>query len=271
MDNLAKELEDKQGKRIILTLGIIILIVVVGAILASAISTAFADEPKDRPVLYIEDVFFVLSGTNSGSDEVTIKVTTFITNRGTADAKEIQIVAFVIEANSNLAMDKTTHSVGSLKKDKTQISEFSLTMPDNESYNIKLILMENGKIAVRGSGTVNLEESLGGRGTRFQTDENDKYSHYEEGVIAMETFPVTIFLVGGAVLFVIIIAMKKKTSSIVSSSMPAISQDPGKMEHDFPPPPQYQEAEIQEDDVLQSNESDSLEQEESQSTEMEGD
>ncbi|UCG69394.1 MAG: hypothetical protein JSV09_16745 [Thermoplasmata archaeon] len=271
MDNLAKELEDKQGKRIILTLGIIILVIVVGTILAGAISSAFADKPKDRPVLYIEDVFFVLSGTNAGSDEVTIKVTTFITNRGTADAKEIQIVAFVIETDSNLAMDKTTYSVGSLKKDKTQISEFSLTMPNNESYAIKLILMENGKIAVRGSGTVNLEENLGGRGTRFKTDEGDDSSFYEEGVFAEETFPVMIFLLGGAVFFVIIMALRKKSSSIASSSMPSVSQNSDNMEHYFPPPPQYQEPEVLDADVLLSNEEDSLEQKEPQINEIEGD
>jgi hypothetical protein len=260
MDNLAKELEDKQGRRIILTLGVIILVIVVGAVIAGAISSAFADEPKDRPVLYIEDVFFLLTGTNAPSDEVTIKVTTFITNRGTADAKEIQIVAFVIEADSNLAMDKTTFSVGSLKKDKTQISEFSLTMPENESYAIKLILMENGKIAVRGSGTINLEENLGGRGTRFKTDdEGDKYTLYGEEVLSESSFPIMIFLLGGAIFFVIIIALKKKSSFTGTSSVPVISQDNGMLEQDITPPPPFQEPEILEADVLKPDEEDSLE------------
>lgn len=219
MDKLAKELEDKQGKRIIVVLGMILLFILVGVVIASALFTAPAEEPEKRALLYVDEVFFVVSGSSvsSGSPKVTIDVTTFITNKGTSDAQDVEIIAFVVDEDSNLAMDKETFVVGSIQKDKTKTSEFSLTMPNNDSYVIKLIILESGKIAVKGSGTIHLEQSSVGRGTRFKTDNDgdgyDDYSLLGEVAGSESAFPIAIFLVMGAVLVFIIIIIMKKSSA----------------------------------------------------------
>jgi predicted permease len=222
MDKLAKELEDKQGKRMIFVIGMILLFMLVGLVIASALFSAPAEEPEKRALLYVDEVFFVLSSSseNSGSSKVYIEVTTFITNKGTLDAENVEIMAFVVQEDSNLAMDKSTFVVGSISKDKTQISEFSLTMPNNDTYVIKLIILESGKIAVKGSGTVHLEQSLGGRGTRFKTDNDgdDDYALHGGVALSETAFPIVIFLLIGAVLVFIIIIVLKKSSSFEKPS-----------------------------------------------------
>ena len=156
MDNFPKELEDRQGKRIAATLGIVVLFLVIGMAISSAIYSVPANEPKDGAYLQINEVFFLLGA--SGKDIVTIEVTAFISNTGSEDAKNVEIVAFVIEKNSNLALDKTVFTVGPIPKEKTTMADFTLSMPDDDSYTIKLILMEDGKISIRGS-TINLGKS----------------------------------------------------------------------------------------------------------------
>lgn len=170
MDKKEKELEDSQGRRIIASVGIIVLALVMVVVVASALSPAPADEPEKQARLYVDEVFFVISGSDFHSENVKIDITTFITNKGTLDAKDVEIKAFAIDVDSNLAMDKATLAVGQIPIEKTVSSEFSLTVPNYDSYNIRLIILESGKIAIKGSGSVHLDREFGGRGTRFSTD-----------------------------------------------------------------------------------------------------
>ena len=214
MDSLGKELEDRQGSRIAVAAVTAILFLIIGMILSSAILSAPAEEQEKRAYLQIDEVFFLLAG--SSSDMVAIEVTAFITNRGTVDAENVEIVAFVIEKRSNLALDKTTHSVGSIPKDKTGMADFSLNMPDDDSYTIKLILMENGKMSIKGSGTVNLEYSGGGSGTRFAPDydtwgDKDGFSVYGLHSPGEGNFSIIVpILLGMTVIFIILIAVRRK-------------------------------------------------------------
>jgi hypothetical protein len=217
MDNLAKELEDRQGKRIVATLGIVILFLVMGMAISTAITSAPAEDPKKGAYLQIEEVFFLLEG--KGNDMVTIGVTAFITNSGSADAESVEIVAFVIEKHSNLALDRNEFTVGSIVKEKTKMAEFSLSMPDNDSYTIKLILIEDGKISIRGSGTVNLDFHSGGSGTRFATDSKTRGENGDEdGLVKLSfaegssNFPVWLLL-GGLLAIILLVAAVRSTSS----------------------------------------------------------
>jgi hypothetical protein len=225
MENLPKELEDRQGRRIVATLGIVVLFLIIGMAITTALTSAPANEPKNEAYLQIDEVFFLLEGT--GSDKVTIGVTAFITNIGSEDAENVEIVAFVIEKHSNLALDKNTFSAGSIPKEKTKMAEFSLTMPDGDSYTIKLILMENGKISIRGSGTINLDYHSGGTGTRFATDSKTRGEEDENGLAEIgfgegaSSFPVW-FLLGGLLAVILLVtairssASKNKSDDILS-------------------------------------------------------
>jgi hypothetical protein len=216
MENIQKELEDRQGRRIAATLGIVILFLVIGMVLSTALTSAPADESKKGVYLRIDEVFFLLEG--KGTDKISIGVTAFISNIGSEGAENVEIVAFVIEKNSNLALDQTTYTVGSIEKEKTKIAEFSLAMPDDDSYTIKLILMESGRISIRGSGNVNLNSHSGGSGTRFATDSGTRSGEYEEDSMGMSigasesSFPVWLLL-GGLLALILLVSVLKKASS----------------------------------------------------------
>lgn len=208
MMDMEKELADKQGKRssaVFLSLVLVMLIFV--GIMNVLVSSSSADEGHDEPYLYVEDVFFLLSGQqgNQNGGSVTIDVTAFVTNKGDLDAKDVEIIAFVVDEDTNLALDKTTFVVGPIGKEKTHGSEFSLSIPNDKSYNIKLIIMEDGKIAVRGSGIVNLYSGYGDSGNSFRTDPIGRGS---DDLLA-EGLTGTVFSSGGAVygIFLIVIAV----------------------------------------------------------------
>lgn len=282
MDKKEKELEDFQGRRVLATLGIIVSAIVVIVVVASALSSAPAKEPEDEVVLQVDEVFFVLSDFNSASEKVTIDVTTFITNKGTADAMEVQIIAFVIDTDSNLGMDKSTFPVGEIPKDKTKASEFSMTMPNDESYNIRLIILESGKIAIKGSGSVQLDHKYGGHGTRFSPDDEgyrgydgdgdaagDSPTRGEQGFSSGAGLLMFLLLAGSALIIYIVIRRRLKGSEKSYGSPHIVTEyNPYEMNQSISPRfiiPNVQEAiplEPEEELLSEANEPQSTENEE---------
>jgi hypothetical protein len=284
LDKKEKELEDFQGKRVLATLGIIVSAIVVIVVVASALSSAPAKEPEEQAALYVDEVFFVLSGSNAATEKVTIDVTTFITNKGTADAKDVQIIAFVIDTDSNLGLDKSTFSVGEIPKEKTKASEFSLTMPNNESYNIRLIIQESGKIAIKGSGSVKLDQEYGGRGTRFSPDgggnigydgdgdgDGDAASLFpakeEEGFSSVALLLLFLLLAGCALIFYIVIRSRPKGSE-KSYNSPHIVTEYNPYGMNQGTPPRFIIPNVQEAIPIEPEEEPQSEVEESESTEV---
>jgi hypothetical protein len=250
LDKKEKELEDFQGRRVLATLGIIVSAIVVIIVVASVLSSALAKEPEEQAILYIDEVFFLFSGSNSASEEVTIDVTTFITNTGTADAKDVQIIAFAIDDDSNLALDKTTFTVGDIPKDNTKATEFSITMPNNDSYNIRLIILESGRLAIKGTGTVHLDREYGGHGTRFSTDYDEEKSGLSsiigegESFLAGSSYIVLIFLI--CIVLIIVVVLKKSSSSVKPSSADYIPNESNTSEMDQDSLPRFPITSIEE-------------------------
>jgi hypothetical protein len=273
LDKKDKELEDFQGKRVLFTLGIIVSAIVVIVVVASALSSAPAQEPEEQAVLYIDEVFFLFSGSNSASEKVTIDVTTFITNRGTADAKDVQIIAFAIDEDSNLAMDKTTFTVGDIPKDNTKPTEFSITMPNNVSYNIRLIILESGRLVIKGTGTVHLDRDYGGHGTRFSTDNDGNgesgigFTEEGESLLVGSSYITLIFLI--CIVLVIMVVLKKSSNSIKSNSADYLSNESDTGEEVQDDLPRFPITNIEEIYPEESEDESLPEAEESQSTEIE--
>ena len=234
MKDLEKEVEDKQRKKMPYTLAIIVFSLLVCIVVMSALfSSVLADEAPKQAYLQVDDVFFVLTDSENGlrTDMVNIDVTAFITNKGKLDAKDVEIIAFTVDKNTNLALDKTTFDVGSIPKDKTSSSEFSLSMPNNDSYVIELIIFENGKIALKGSGTLDLKWNSGNQGNGFRSEPTGEGGGVGGmGVIADE-WSLGVSIVGGAVLFVIILLILGTSSTPKKSPK---SPSPTKMNYDHP-------------------------------------
>jgi hypothetical protein len=219
LKEIEQELENKQlkSKMIALTIVAFLLIGIVG-IVAIALSIP-TGEAQEGPHLIVEDIFFVAgSQTGQTSGSITITVSAFITNKGDKDAQGVEIVAFVVEKNSNLAMDKAESTLGAIGRDQTGTSEFQVQIPIDESYVVRLIIFEGGKIVVRGSGTLTSLDSPERSGTRYET-EYDKYD--EAGMEAMEADSFSLLgllFVLGFVMVIIIVAILKSISSTKAQS-----------------------------------------------------
>ena len=139
-----------------------------------------------EPHLNIENVFFQKEDertrqTSTGQEEeiVVIKVYSYITNDGTGNADNVKITAFPMDESKNLALDKADKIVGEIKVNKTSESDFLIEVPKGARHSVLLLIWENGKIILKGSGSVLIEGQTGNceefrttevLGTRNDTD-----------------------------------------------------------------------------------------------------
>ena len=108
----------------------------------------------EEPHLYVEDVFFLKSNTRADDASLDLTSTVYITNDGLADAMDVKIIAFPIDEDKNLAMDKTEKKIGRIPVQKTSEAEFVINVPSGARHEVELIIFENGRLLLRGSGSV---------------------------------------------------------------------------------------------------------------------
>lgn len=121
-------------------------------------------ESDKEPHLYVEDVFFMKADSRSNGDDeeeekIDIITTVYITNDGMAKAKDVKIIARPIDENKNLAQYKTDKLVGTIPVEKTSEIEFTIKVPSGAKHNVDLMIFEDGKLILRGSGSVVIEGS----------------------------------------------------------------------------------------------------------------
>jgi hypothetical protein len=141
------------------------------------------DEPRDLPSkpprskdphLNIENVFFQKAGEatrQTGSeieDMVIVKVYSFITNDGTGDAKNVKITALPLDDTINMASDKVDKIVGNIKVNKTSESEFLVQVPKGIRHEVFLMIWEDGRVILKGTGSFMVETDIG-TSQEFQT------------------------------------------------------------------------------------------------------
>ena len=125
-------------------------------------------EVVKEPHLYVEDVFFLKTETRAEEDEVDIMTTVYITNDGLANAKDVKIIAWPIDEDKNLALDKSEKPVGSIPIEKTTEIDFSICVPSGAKHKVDLLIFERGRLILRGSGSVVIEGSYKNT-PKFQT------------------------------------------------------------------------------------------------------
>jgi hypothetical protein len=126
-------------------------------------------EPPERleePHLNVDEVFFIKERTftrTNGDDVeeefVEIETTVYLTNDGLADAKDVEIHAYPRAGSYNLAASKTEEQVGTIATQKTAVVDFIVTIPKGDKHDVELMILEDGKLILSGSGSVKIEAS----------------------------------------------------------------------------------------------------------------
>ena len=131
--------------------------------------------PKDSH-LNIENVFFQKAGEatrQTGSeveDMVIVRVYSYITNDGTGDAKSVRITALPLDDAMNMASDKVDKTVGDIRVNKTSESEFLVEVPKGIRHEVFLMIWEDGRIILKGTGSFMVDTNIG-TSEEFRTTE----------------------------------------------------------------------------------------------------
>ena len=132
-------------------------------------------EPEKYSNLYIDEVRFVNSKTNTraDADDHKVEATVYFTNDGDATAKDVELDIFALVTETNMAEDSDTVKVGDVDAMKTMKATFSLDLPVGEEYKIDLLVFEDGMIIKKGFGTVKLEDRSMVSAQQFKTTYGD--------------------------------------------------------------------------------------------------
>lgn len=171
------------------TKGWMVAIMAIALLLSAVLGLVIViDMMNDEPVgsiLVVEEVYFVSEETSSGSMDLYVHV--FVTNDGDEPCKS-EIRAFAVDVETNLAMDETGHTVGTIDDQATSESMLLLTLPSDGRYRVELLIFKDGKITVKGTGTVNLYQA-GSGGKDYRTDLEDPAASAPKENVADMPFP----------------------------------------------------------------------------------
>ncbi len=165
--------------------------------------------------LEIDEVYFLRTDEDNTTADLDIIV--FITNHGNASIDEVEVRAFVVEDDSNLARARSEIDMGSIDSTATEEGRLTVEVPRDNEYRIELLVFTEGKLAIRGSGSAVLSGS--GYATSFRTiDENStpgKGSADGPGNILSITGWMILILT--ATFFATMIALRKGSAALVNS------------------------------------------------------
>ena len=146
----------------------ITILLLIGTIVAGYY--LFSDEESTPPSkLKVEEVYFVM--TDQDQEHTDMDILVFITNDGKTSLSEVTARAFAVETDSNLARDEAIKEMGTVKSQTTVEGTLKIELPNNETYRVELLIFKEGKLAIRGSGTVNLKGV--GKANDYKTTEGD--------------------------------------------------------------------------------------------------
>jgi hypothetical protein len=159
---------ENHAGRIVLIAVIVILASLSGFFLIGSAATAVSDRDRDA-YLIVEQVYF--ESKEIEKDTYDIEVKAYVTNDGD-DPCDVRVSVFAKEMDSNLVFDSDTMFLGILEGRTTVKANMIVSIDSMRRYIIEVLVYKDGKVVVKGSGTVNLKEA--GTGAKdFETDERD--------------------------------------------------------------------------------------------------
>jgi hypothetical protein len=136
----------------------IVLSIVLGAIL-------FEPDEDDDTEIRVDDVYFVMKRQTGGTSIIEISV--FVSNIGENDIDDLLIRAFSVETSSNLAKADSSVHVQNVASMTTAEGRLKIEVPNRDHYRIELLVFRDGRLDLRGAGTIDLSSI--GTATDYRT------------------------------------------------------------------------------------------------------
>ncbi|MCD6171394.1 MAG: hypothetical protein J7J36_03130 [Thermoplasmata archaeon] len=130
----------------------IISIVLIIVIIILAASFYPSEKKQKENKLSVDAMYLLKEGEEKGW--VNASAIIYLTNTG-AKSGEIKIITYLIESRNGIAVDKKEIKVGSIEKDKTEEEEIQIQM-ENSSYNMDVLVFEDGLLKVKGGTGINV-------------------------------------------------------------------------------------------------------------------
>lgn len=183
--------------------------------------------PGDNTDLSVDEVFF--NSIEMDGPDSDLKITVFLTNEGEDEIDDVMVRAFVIERDSNLARDEDRVDMGTISGKSTKEGDLFISIPNNDTYRIEILVFEDSKLTLRGSGTIDLVGvGVASDYTGSDDDDDNDYSQGsapldwgvddEDGGALLGMLCVLMFPIAFVILIVILVVKnQKKKSGAVSN------------------------------------------------------
>lgn len=201
-------------------------------ILAGYFALNIEGEKSSR--LKVDEVYF-RTEDRLGGEDTALSIMIFLTNDEDGDIDSVSVRAFAVETDSNLAMDEDRVVMGKIGGQTTSEGRLNITVPNNESYRVEILVFEESKLTLKGSGTIDLKgvgvasdyrTERGGSGApSFEASEDDTKLSDLAGE-GSAPFALCMFLILGFVIVIVIIGVAMR----VSKKVPDRSDDYGEDE-----------------------------------------
>jgi len=133
-------------------------------------SASIAVDDRDREAyLIVEQVYF--ESEEVGDDTYDLIVKAYVTNDGDKGA-DVRVSAFAIDIRTNIVFDSSSDDLGRMEGRTTKRADMSVQIDSQRKYMVEVIVYKDGKVVVRGSGTVDLALA-GVGGEDYRTTETD--------------------------------------------------------------------------------------------------
>ena len=130
---------------------LVVFIIILGMFLPGILEPTVADITYPDEHLFVDET--VLLKTDETNDTVNVTCNLFITNIWKKESSEMKAIAYVIETQNNFAVFEKEVEIGIIDSDSTEKVEIPV-MLSNNSYKVKVLLFENGKLVIKGELTI---------------------------------------------------------------------------------------------------------------------
>ncbi len=192
-------------------------------ILLSVLSYFVSNIKGDDTDLIVDEVFF--NHIEMEGAESDLKISVLLTNEGENEIDDVMVRAFVIERDSNLARDEDRAEVGGILGKTTKEADLFISVPNNDTYRIEILVFEDSKLTLRGSGTIDLV-GVGVASEYAGADDDDDMlddssigwgsGDADSQLLGILCFFILLLIIGVVVLVVLLVNNQSKKKSIRS-------------------------------------------------------
>ncbi len=175
----------------------VLIIVVMGIIYAVFAGITFLPG-RNSHVTLDEQVYF------TRVDNTTLNVIIYITNDGLTDSGDVDITLYITDSQG-ISQSQCKQHVGVIGSDKTKEITFTTQATPDKKYNVDILVFENGKKTLSGSGTLQSPTISGPTGA----GEGVVIGEREKTAPAMPGFE-TLFLLCGFLIALFVIKRHKR-------------------------------------------------------------